>query len=601
MDKNTFTGFFLILVILVGSTYFLKPNEEQLKREQQVQDSIKNAKAGKKLPAAKTTPVAAAQPKTLDSAALQGPFGSALSGTEETIVLENENLRVNLSSKGGRVASVELKKYKTYDKKPLIMFTAEESSFNVAFKAAGKEFNTKDLFFKASSNGVKVSQGDSSSIILSATYGANQSVDFVYSLKGEGFKLGFDIVTKGLDNVITSSPVIHWDAILRQKEKDLAGEQKYSGAYFNHAENEVESIGMTKDEKKDLGEDGKIKWISFKQHFFSNVLIAKDGFEKASLDVKTSPESGIVKTFAASLTLPAKKRSYPFEFYFGPNRFNTLKNQGYDLDKQVDLGWGPLKLVNRFAVIPIFNFLEQFNWSYGLIILALTLILKVVLSPLTYKSYLSMAKMRVLKPEMDEIKAKVGEDNATLLQQEYLKLYKKAGVNPLGGCIPMLLQMPIVMAFFFFFPNLFELRGESFLWMEDLSTYDAFVSFGFTIPFLGNHISLMCILMTISTLIYTYFNNQTSGATGQMKYIGYITPIIFLGVLNSYPAGLNYYYFLANMLTFGQQFLIRQMVNDDKIHAKIQENKNKPEGEKKQSKFQQRMEDYMRQQQTKKK
>lgn len=208
-----------------------------------------------------------------------------------------------------------------------------------------------------------------------------------------------------------------------------------------------------------------------------------------------------------------------------------------------------------------------------------------------------MAKMRILKPEMDEIKAKVGEDNATLLQQEYLKLYKQVGVNPLGGCLPMLLQLPIVMAFFFFFPNLFELRGQSFLWMHDLSTYDDFIKFGFSIPFIGDHLSLMCILMTISTLIYTYFNNQVSGATGQMKYIGYIMPIVFLGVLNSYPSGLNYYYFLANMMTFGQQFLIKSMVNDEKIHNILKENKKKPEEAKKKSKFQTRLDDYMRQQQ----
>lgn len=204
-----------------------------------------------------------------------------------------------------------------------------------------------------------------------------------------------------------------------------------------------------------------------------------------------------------------------------------------------------------------------------------------------------MAKMRVLKPEMDEIKAKVGEDNPTLLQQEYLKLYKKAGVNPLGGCIPILMQLPIIMAFFFFFPNLFELRGQSFLWMDDLSTYDAFFKFGFTLPWIGNHLSLMCLLMTGSQLIATHFNNQATGAVGQMKYIGYITPIIFLGVLNSYPSGLNYYYFLANLMTFGQQYLIRFMVNDEKIHAQIQENKKKPASQKK-SKFQQRMDDYMR-------
>ena len=225
--------------------------------------------------------------------------------------------------------------------------------------------------------------------------------------------------------------------------------------------------------------------------------------------------------------------------------FSTLKAQGQNLEKEIDLGWGPLKYINRFAVLPIFNFLQIFGWNFGIIILVLTLILKLVLSPLTYKSYLSMAKMRVLKPEMDEIKTKVGEDNPTLLQQEYLKLYRKAGVNPLGGCLPLLLQMPIVLAFFRFFPGLFELRGQSFLWMHDLSTYDSVISFA-PLPLLGwDHISLMCLLMTISTLIITYFNNQVSGATGQMKYIGYISPLIFFGILNVYPSGLNYYYFFS--------------------------------------------------------
>ena len=260
------------------------------------------------------------------------------------------------------------------------------------------------------------------------------------------------------------------------------------------------------------------------------------------------------------------------------------------------MGWGFLAYINRFSVLPVFNFLSQFTGNYGIIILALTIILKLVLSPLTYKSYLSMAKMRVLKPEMDEIKGKVGDDNPTLLQQEYLKLYKKAGVNPLGGCLPLLIQMPIVFAFFRFFPSLFELRGKSFLWMHDLSTYDSIITFP-NIPFIGNHLSLMCVLMTISTLIYTYFNNQISGVSGQMKYIGYITPIIFLGALNSYPSGLNYYYFLANMLTFTQQYIIRLMVDDKKIHAQIQENKKKPDEVKKKSGFASKMEEMMRQQQ----
>jgi YidC/Oxa1 family membrane protein insertase len=392
---------------------------------------------------------------------------------------------------------------------------------------------------------------------------------------------------------------LNWETILKQKEKDLVSEQRYSSAYFKMGDESVDYLSLSESETKELNE-GKIKWFSFKQHYFSNVLIAKKSFDKGELIVNTSPDSSTVKSFAANMQIPFDRQeltSYPMTFYFGPNQLNILEKQGFEIEKQIDLGYWPLKYINRWIVLPVFNFLERFGWGYGLIILVLTVLLKMVLLPLTYKSYLSMAKMRILKPEMDEIKGKVGEDNPTLLQQEYLKLYKKAGVNPLGGCLPMLLQLPIIMAFFFFFPNLFELRQRSFLWMEDLSTYDAFFQLGFTVPFLGNHISLMCILMTISTLIYTYFNNQVSGATGQMKYIGYITPIIFFGVLNSYPSGLNYYYFLANMMTFAQQYIIRMFVNDDKIHAQIQENKKKPQSEKKKSGFQQRMEDYMRQQQ----
>ncbi len=603
MDRNTFTGLFLILIILVGSTYFLKPSEEDIKREKQVQDSIARTKE-------KTNPAANFnnQPQTahpvVDSSLVKGPFGAAHIGTNSVVTLENEHLKVNINTKGGRIESVQLKGVKTYDGKPLVMFSGDENKFGLEFNAAGKHINTNDLYFIPSAPSLNVAQSDSSSVTLRLNYSEKKYIDYIYTLKGESYKVGFTIKTQGMQDVVAADQqllTLNWDAVLRQKEKDLKSEQRYSTAYFNHADNEVDHLSTSKDEKKDLGEDGKIKWISFKQHFFSNVLIAKNGFDKGTLSVTTSPDTSVVKTFTAKMQLPFTRQevsSYPMEFYFGPNKFGTLKAQGYDLERQVDLGWGPLKLINRFAVIPVFNFLKGFNWNYGLIIVILTILLKVVLSPLTYKSYMSMAKMRILKPEMDEIKAKVGEDNPTLLQQEYLKLYKKAGVNPLGGCIPMILQLPIIMAFFFFFPNLFELRQESFLWMKDLSTYDSFINLGFNIPFIGNHISLMCLLMTVSTLIYTYFNNQISGATGQMKYIGYISPIIFLGVLNSYPAGLNYYYFCANMLTFLQQFIIRQMVNDDKIHAQIQENKQKPEAQKK-SKFQQRMEDYMRQQQAK--
>jgi YidC/Oxa1 family membrane protein insertase len=606
MDRNTITGFILIVAIMLGSYLFLKSPADQVKKQQATQDSLKRVEALKKTaaPAVKTDTTKKAAIAANDSALLKIPFGTASVGTDKLVTLENQELRVQLSTRGGRVYSVELKNYKTFDKKPLILFDgAGSNSFGLNFRAQDKPINTNDLYFTPSAPGLTVAEKDSSSITMRLNYSATQYIDYVYSLKGAGFKLELTIKAIGLDNVIANSNTLNldWSASLHKTEKDLKMERQYSTVYYYNTDNEVDWLNEGHDDQKSII-DKKMQWVAFKQHFFSNILIAKQGIDKSNLAVTLDPNNNTdVKQMKASLAFTrGTDGTVPLEFYFGPNRFSTLKDQGHDLDKVISLGWGPLKYINRFATLPVFNFLKQFNWNYGLIILALTVILKLVLSPLTYRSYLSMAKMRVLKPEMDEIKAKVGEDNPTLLQQEYMKLYKKAGVNPLGGCLPLVLQMPIVIAFFRFFPSLFELRGESFLWMHDLSTYDAVISFspinlGITTV---DHISIMCLLMTVSTLIYTYFNNQISGATGQMKYIGYITPIIFLFTLNSYPAGLNYYYFLANMFTFLQQYLIRLMVDDKKIHAQIQENKKKPEDpKKKKSGFQARMEEMMRQQQ----
>jgi len=591
MDRNTFTGLFLIMIVLAGSFYFFKPSEAELKKEQQRITADSARKAGV-IPADITKPLPAAAP-VLDSVALKGPFGSNIAGTVTTSILENEKLKLTFTNKGGKILSVEVKDEKTYTGKPVILFQGDQNKFGLDLNIGGKIVSTNDLYFSTSKT-------SATSVTMRATYGAGKYIEFLYDLKPNSNNIDFNINLNGLNQVIqNNSLTLNWETVLLEQEKSIKNEQRYSAPYYKYALETPDHLGVDKDHKEELKE-GKIEWIAFKQHFFSGVLIPKDGFEKGNLEVKVSTEPGQVKWYAANMQLKFNQlasQSYDMQFYFGNNKFADLKKQGHEIEKLVEMGYWPLKYINRFVVLPVFNFLEGFGWNYGLIILVLTILLKLVLSPLTYKSYISMAKMRILKPEMDEIKAKVGDDNPTLLQQEYLKLYKQVGVNPLGGCLPMVLQLPIVMAFFFFFPNLFELRGQSFLWMHDLSTYDDFIKFGFTIPFIGDHLSLMCILMTISTLIYTYYNNQISGATGQMKYIGYIMPIIFLGVLNDYPAGLNYYYFLANMLTFGQQFLIKSMVNDEKIHNTLKENKVKPKEEKKKSKFQTRLDDYMRQQQ----
>lgn len=602
MDRNTLTGLVLIFVIIAGSFYLLQPSDEEIKRERQLQDSLANTRnAIENVSQNGTDTAAAANTPVIDSVLLSGPFGQAIDGEDRIVTLENENIKATISTKGGRIKSVELKDEKTYDGQPLVMFDGEHNKFGLFFSAAGKNIITNDLYFTTEGNNIHVTGQDSASVTFRLTYATDKYIDYVYSIRGGDHNVGFTIVTKGMQDVVApteSQLVLNWETALTQKEKDMDSERQRSTLYYALAADDIDHLSVSKDDSEDLTE--QIGWVSFKQHFFSNVLVSENGFDGGKVNVYTSADSDIVKLFTANLRLDFNRQdinTYPMHFFFGPNQYKVLKAHGYGLEKQIDMGWGPMKWINRFITVPVFNFLDSFNWSYGLVILILTVLLKSLLSPLTYRSYVSMAKMRVLKPEMDEIKEKVGQDNPTLLQQEYLKLYKQAGVNPLGGCIPMLLQMPFTIAFFFFFPNLFELRGESFLWIKDLSTYDSVISFS-PLPIIGvDHISLMCILMTCATLLSTWYNNSISGAANaQMKYIGYFMPLIFLFVLNSFPAGLNYYYFLSTIFTFGQQLVIRQMVNDDKILAIIEANKKKPEAKKK-SKFQQRMEDYMRQQQ----
>ncbi|MBD3749180.1 MAG: membrane protein insertase YidC [Sphingobacteriales bacterium] len=591
MDKNTFTGLFLILVILVASTFLLKPNQEEIKRKAE-QDSIAVAKehpesqkkVAKKTAASITSVITAEK----DSSAV--PTGII---KEKLYTLENQYIKISISNIGARIASVELREETTYQGKPVILFNDDNTHFGLVYKSNGKEVNTSSLAFNL------VSQ-DEHQIVMRMLNPDGSFVNYAYSLNPNSHKVDFKMEVQGFQNKInTKNITLDWETKLLQQERDLNNERMYSTTYYNTVDDGVDYLSEAKDEQKVL-DKSKVKWVAFKQHFFSGVIISNEGFDKADVKIETLADKSAVKAYGAKMSLPFKNQdtnTYNLQFYFGSNKFSQLKDQGDELEQMVKMGWGPLKWINRYLVLPIFNFFQNMNLGYGLIILLLTIILKSVLFPFTYKSYLSMAKMRVLKPEMEEIKKRVGEENQALVQQEYLKLYKQAGVNPLGGCLPMVFQMPFILAFFYFFPNLFELRHQSFLWMHDLSTYDDFFKLGFTLPFIGNHISLMCVLMTISTLIYTYFNNQVSGAQGQMKYIGYITPIIFFGVLNSYPSGLNYYYFCANILTFSQQFLIRKFVDDDKIHAQIQENKKKPDSKKKQGGFQKKLEDMMRQQQ----
>jgi YidC/Oxa1 family membrane protein insertase len=610
MDRNTFTGLLIIAVILIGFSFYLQPSDQELKQYQKVTDSLNAAKAGVVSKNAITTSDSASKEdteavsQTIDTGGL---FGMHKTGNEEFTIIENEKIKATISNKGARVYSIELKEYKTWDQQPLLLFDGAQNEFNVRFYAKGELNNTSQYFFQTIGKSFQVMANDSNEVRFRLNADAGKYLDFVYKLRGDSYMLDFNIESRNMENVIAANNAyfdLNWNISALQNEKDMKAERNNTTVYYRFTNEDYDYLSPTSDENEKLSNG--IKWVSFKQHFFSSVLISKSKFDNGEIESSTDLNAKDVKKMKMALTIPYNHKAeenYAMQFYFGPNHFTTLESYNIGLEKLINLGWGPLKYINRYAVIPVFNSLQSLNWNFGVIILILTLLLKIVLSPLTYRSYLSTAKMRILKPEMDEIKAKVGDDDQTKLQQEYMKLYKKAGVNPLGGCVPLILQMPILFAFFFFFPSSIELRQQSFLWVSDLSTYDSIWTFG-EVPFIsyiyGDHVSLMCLLMTISTLIYTRLNNQISGATGQMKWMGYLMPIIFMGVLNNVASGLNYYYFLANMMTFGQQYAIRLFVDDAKLHKQIQENKKKPESQKK-SKFQQKLEEMQKERQTKKK
>lgn len=593
MDRKNIIGLVLIFAIFAGSFYLMKPSEAEIKQEQILQDSLKNVREGKIV----SNPTdSIAKTTTIDSADLSKPFGAATVGQEQLITLENDLLVVKLSSKGGKVKSVLLKGLKNFDGTPLYLLEDNNNNFGFLFNAKGQNINTNDLYFTAG-------QSTAESATLRLNYSADQYLEYSYTLPEKGYNLGLKVNAVGIQNLIDikqKNIILDWEAILTEKDQNIKAEREKSTIYYKNNEGDVDYLSENGDQEEKI-EDNTVEWIAFKQHFFSAILSSNQPFEKANLITKSTSVDSIVKVYKTTSELAFNTQAnntYDFNFFFGPNQYKVLKAEGKSYDKIINMGWGPMGWINRFLTIPLFDFLDGFHLNYGIIILVLTLLLKGLMFPLTRKSYISMAKMRVLKPQLDAIKDKVGEDNPMLLQQEQMKLYKQVGVNPVGGCLPMLLQMPFTLAFFFFFPNLYELRGESFLWMKDLSTYDAFISFS---PIFGiNHISLMCVLMTVVTLLTTWYNNATSGATSgmasQMKYIGYIMPLMFFFMLNSFPAGLNYYYFLGALFTLLTQFIIRQSIDDNKILAQLEENKKNPKVQKKSS-FQSRLEEMMRQQQ----
>ncbi len=618
MDKNSITGLLLIGAILVGFFFINKPSQEEIERQTAIRDSIaqvQNQKALEEIAqaealAAETKQEAITEANTVDALVadsvntsklknMYGSFAEAAQGENEFITLENELIKIKLATKGGRIYSTQLKEFQTYDSLPLRLFDGDSTIFGLNFFAENRSIVTNDMFFTpvSAEKAVVVEGTDEKSVALRLYAGEGKYIEYLYTLAPNSYQLDFDINMVGMDEVISQNANyldLKWEIFVPQQEKGALNESKYTSIYYKYFEDEVDILSLTADVDEALAT--KLKWIAFKQQFFSSVLIADDYLLNGSVKQTKFEEGDYLAHYSADISLPYNSKPseiIPLKFYFGPNHFYTLKNQSkeWELHKIVPLGWGIFGWVNRLAVIPVFNWLDNYVASYGLIILLLTIMLKLVLFPLTFKSYISTAKMRVLKPQIDELTKKFGPDKAMEKQQATMALYKKAGVNPMGGCLPMLVQMPILIAMFNFFPTSFELRQKSFLWAEDLSAYDSIMNLPFNIPFYGDHVSLFCLLMTVTTILYTRMNNQMTASSTQMpgmKTMMYMMPVMFLFFFNSYASGLSYYYFLANLITFGQMALIKQFVDDEAILKKLEESKKKPVTK---SKFQQRLED----------
>lgn len=625
MDKKSLIGLGLIAVILIGWLYISGPTKEQIARSKFVKDSVELALKEAELIEAKNVikrqkeqdsikalaPAISDSLKNLALTSTYKDFAISAKGTSELVTIENENIKAYIATKGGYVQKVELKNYKrSGENTSLVLFEKSDSTFqNIQFKAYNNlTLSTDSFYFKPSSKALTASGSASKSLTLKLeTSNPNVYIEYIYTLKADDYMLGYDVKLEGLQTIIPSNSknlTLLWSQDLPSQEKHISKEREAATVYYSSKEDGVDYTNPRKMEETKLDEF-PTKWVCFKQQFFNTTLIANTQFEKEGTWVRTSEntlDSNTVKTISSQLTIPYSHKSsevFAMQYYFGPTHYNTLKKyEDLDLYKIIPTGFSVFSYINKWMVIPLLNAFSSMNM--GIVILILTLILKTLLFPIAYKTYMSSSKMRLLKPEIDALNAKFPEGSDPMKkQQESMALYRRAGASPLAGCVPMLLQFPILIALFAFIPAAIELRQMPFLWAEDLSTYDSIYNFGFNIWGFGDHFSLFAMLMFVSTIIYTWMNQamlqpqQTQQMPG-MKYMMYLMPVIFLAVMNSYAAGLSWYYFLANIITFLQTFLMRKIIDDSKIRAELEANMQKPE---KKSSFQARLEEMTKQRQ----
>jgi YidC/Oxa1 family membrane protein insertase len=619
MDKNSIFGILIIAAILVVWGVIQSPNKKQLEKRRKYEDSLvkEQQKALRLEDSIKTAQLALAeQDKSVDTASTKqltaelGQFAANATGRNEFYTIENDVIKLVISSKGGRPYSVELKKYKKFNGAPVVLFSGDSTQFGLSFYENKRDIHTNDLYFKPTDSIAAVKEG-ADSIAMRLTVGTDRYIEYRYALEPGSYMVNFGIGLLGMKDIGTRDPSsldFSWEVYVPQHEQLKKNENQYTSLYYKHYKEDVEFFKPK--QSKQIAEENiptQIEWVAFKSQFFSSVILAQTAFSNAYLKSTNLPEADkYLKDFRAELGIPFQRldnENINLNFYFGPNKFKLLK-QYHDrkLEDLVSLGRNIIRAINQWLIIPVFDWLSKFIGNFGIIILLLTIIIKVLLLPLTYKSYLSQARMKVLKPMMDEINEKYPKGKEVEKQQATMALYKKAGISPLGGCLPTLLQFPILFAMFRFFPTSIELRQEGFLWAKDLSTYDAFITWHQTIPIIsnifGNHISLFTVLMTVSTILQIKMSDTSSSQQMPgMKTMMYVMPVMFMFMLNNFSAGLTYYYFLANVITIGQNYIFKQFVDEKEILRKIEERKAKTV---KKSKWQQRLEEMTKQQQQRK-
>ena len=631
MDKNTWIGFGLIAAIIIGFSFINRPSKEELAERQRIQDSIAVVRAmeqeAQMLSQQLTedlisengtvkgeNEVASAEALAEQVAAVYGPFAPAAQGEEGLITLENEKVRLGIARRGGRIAKAELKEYKAYGDSvnDLCLFQGDESSLNFTLVTNNSRIlSTQNLYFQEESLTTD-DEGKSTLVMRLNTTIDGCYIDFVYTLPADDYMVGMSIQPHNMQLALAqnmSSIELQWNQTIPQQEKGRKFEEKYAQLQYMFVGGDIEKLSEVKADR--AKESARLKWIAYKDQFFSTVLIADDAFESTQMEsTPLNALSRYIKEYNTTTSLPLDitgKKTTDLHYYLGPNHYNTLKAYDKDVEKSdrlhlnelVPLGWKIVSWINKALVIPMFNLFTSWGLHIGIVILLMTLVIKLIILPFVFASYKSSAKMRVLKPQLDEINEKYPPEKMQERQQATMALYQKAGVSPMSGCLPMLFQFPVLMAMFWFLPTAIELRGQSLFWADDLSTYDAIITWSKSIPIFGTHLSLFCLLMTIVNIVYTHITMQTQSGGQEMKvmkWMMYLMPLMFLFIFNDYAAGLSYYYLVNLLMTIIQTMIFRWAIDDKKVLAQMEANAKK-KGTQKKSGFAARLEAMQREQQ----